>query len=236
MASSYNEPLITSEWARAVFQKGKAAGFTCNYISNGNATRAVLEYIRPYTDGYKIDLKTMRDPTYRKLGGVLRTILDTVQMTHDLGFWVEIVTLVVPGLNDSEEELRDAARFIHSVSPDIPWHVTAFHQDYRMQDHDNTSARQITRAAEIGREEGLHYVYAGNLPGRVGPHENTDCPNCHAPLIERIGYVIRSYTLTPEGACPRCGTRIPGIWPRSKAEVRLGTVADLWARVPRPVR
>lgn len=236
VASSYNEPLITSEWAMATFKLSKAAGFTCMYISNGNATRGVLEYIRPYTDGYKIDLKAMNDKSYRQLGAVLDHVLDGVQMAYGLGFWVEIVTLVVPGFNDSEDELRDAARFIRSVSPDIPWHVTAFHKDYKMQGPDNTDARRLVRAAEIGYEEGLRYVYAGNQPGQVGPYEHTHCPNCHTRLIERFGYVILNYRLTADGNCPKCGTHVPGIWPRSQADVRLGTPADLYFRSPRAVR
>jgi len=236
VASSYNEPLITSEWAVAVFKEAKAAGLTCMYVSNGNATREVLEYIRPYTDGYKIDLKTMRETNYRKLGAVLETVLDGAQMVHEMGFWLEVVTLVIPGFNDSDDELRDAARFLKSLSPDIPWHVTAFHKDYRMTDPDNTDASHLLRAAEIGRQEGLNYVYAGNLPGRVGPHEHTYCPNCHAVLIERFGYVVLSYDITPEGACPHCQTKIAGLWPKSASDVRLGVKADLYARVPRHVR
>jgi pyruvate formate lyase activating enzyme len=236
VASSYNEPLITSEWAIDVFKEAKAAGFTCMYISNGNATRGVLDYIRPYTDGYKIDLKAMNDKSYRKLGGVLDMILDGIRMTHEMGFWVEIVTLIIPGFNSSEAELREAAKFISNVSPDIPWHVTAFHKDYRMQDPDNTDAKQLIRAAEIGYEAGLHYVYAGNLPGRVGKFENTFCPSCHASLIERVGYVITNYRITADGTCPYCQTKIAGIWPKAGDKVNLGTAADLYLRRPRSVR
>lgn len=236
VASSYNEPLITSEWAQAVFRMAKAAGLTTMYVSNGNATREVLDYIRPQTDGYKIDLKTMNDKSYRKLGAVLDHILDGVRMVHERGFWMEIVTLVVPGFNSSEDELRDAAKFIRSVSPDIPWHVTAFHKDYRMRDSDNTNARTLIRAAEIGYEEGLRYVYAGNMAGSVGPYEHTYCPHCKAALIKRFAYVVLDYHLTPEGACPHCQTPIPGIWPKSKKEVRTGTTADLFFRTPRRVR
>ncbi len=236
VASSYNEPLITSEWAMAVFKEAKAAGLTCMYVSNGNATREVLEYIRPYTDGYKIDLKTMREANYRKLGAVLENVLDGVQMVHEMGFWLEVVTLVVPGFNDSDDELRDAARFLKSLSPDIPWHVTAFHKDYRMIDPDNTDARTLIKAAEIGRQEGLNYVYAGNLPGRVGPHEHTYCPNCHQTLVERFGYVVLGYHITPEGTCPHCHTKIPGLWPKSGNDVRVGSPADLYFRIPRPAR
>jgi pyruvate formate lyase activating enzyme len=235
VASSYNEPLITSEWAVEVFQEAKAAGFMCLYVSNGNATREVLEYIRPYTTGYKIDLKTMNDKNYRKLGAVLEHVLDGVRMVHEMGFWLEIVTLVIPGFNDSNDELREAARFLVSLSPDIPWHVTAFHKDYRMTDPADTDSRTLLRAAEIGYEEGLHYVYAGNRPGQVGEFENTRCPTCQKTLIERYGYVILDYQLMPEGNCPHCGTHIPGIFPKSPREVRLGTKADVYFRRPRAV-
>jgi pyruvate formate lyase activating enzyme len=222
VASSYNEPLITSEWAAAVFKEAKAAGFTCMYVSNGNATRQVLEYIRPFTDGYKIDLKTMNDKSYRTLGAVLDRVLDGVRMVHSLGFWLEIVTLVVPGFNDSKEELLDAAQFIKSVSADIPWHLTAFHKDYRMTDPNNTSAKTLIHAAEIGYQEGLNYVYTGNLPGQVGEFENTYCPNCRSPLIKRYGYIIEDYRLTAQGTCPKCNTHIPGIWTSNPKTVRLG--------------
>ena len=123
-------------------------------------------------------------------------------MAHELGLWVEIVTLVVPGFNDSTEELMDAARFIRSVSPDIPWHVTAFHPDYKMTDPPPTSAKTLLRAAEIGQEAGLHYVYAGNIPGRVGEYESTLCPNCQTPLIERTGYVIHALPPHRPGRLP----------------------------------
>jgi pyruvate formate lyase activating enzyme len=212
IASSYNEPLITSEWAMDIFKLGKQAGLSCMYVSNGNATREVLEYLRPYTDAYKIDLKAMRDASYRSLGTPLEHILDSIRRVHQMGFWMEIVTLIVPGFNDSEDELRDAARFITSVSPDIPWHVTAFHADYKMSNTHNTGAPLLVRAAEIGYAEGLHYVYAGNLPGRTATFENTFCPTCHATLIERAGFRVRANHLTPDGACPQCSTPIPGIW------------------------
>lgn len=212
VGSSYNEPLITAEWAIEVFKKAKAEGFRTAFISNGNATQQVLDYLRPWTDCYKIDLKTMSDRNYRQLGGVVDNILDTVKMVHERGFWEEIVTLVIPGFNDSQDELKRAADFIASVSPDIPWHVTAFHQDYHMQDKANTTAAQLIRACEIGREAGLRFVYAGNLPGRVGRWENTFCPHCDELLVERYGYIIRQMNVTPDGTCPSCQTRIPGIW------------------------
>ncbi|HEX8164064.1 MAG TPA: AmmeMemoRadiSam system radical SAM enzyme [Pyrinomonadaceae bacterium] len=212
VGSSYNEPLITAEWAVEVFRKAKAEGFKTAFISNGNATPQVLDYLRPWTDCYKIDLKSMSGRNYRQLGGVVENILETVRMVHERGFWEEIVTLVIPGFNDSEDELRRAADFIASVSPDIPWHVTAFHQDYNMTENANTTAEQLIRACETGRAAGLRYVYAGNLPGRVGRWENTHCPGCDGLLVERHGYLIRRMRVTPEGACPDCATRIPGVW------------------------
>jgi len=234
VASSYNEPLITSEWGAAVFAEAKKAGLTCLYVSNGNATRGVLEYLRPLTDGYKIDLKSMRDKPYRQLGAVLDHILDGIRMVHEMGFWLEVVTLIVPGFNDSEDELRDAAQFLAEISPDIPWHVTAFHKDYRMTDPASTDAAALVRAAEIGYEAGLRYVYAGNRPGQVGDYEHTFCPGCHAALIKRHSYVILDYQLTENGSCPHCATQIAGIFPQNPQDVRLGSAMHL--RRPRPVR
>jgi len=212
VGSSYNEPLITAEWAVEVFKQARPEGFRTAFISNGNATPQVLDFLRPWTDCYKIDLKSMNDKNYRQLGGVVDNILETVQMAHDRGFWEEIVTLVIPGFNDSEDELKRAADFIASVSPDIPWHVTAFHQDYRMTDNANTTAQQLIRACEIGRDAGLRYIYAGNLPGKVGRWENTYCPTCDEILVERHGYLIRRMRVTRKGQCPSCATNIPGIW------------------------
>lgn len=222
IVSSYNEPLITSEWAVSVFQEALKAGLRCAYVSNGNATPEVLRYLRPYLSAYKIDLKTMQDRQYRSLGGVLQHVLDSIRFAHELGLWVEVVTLVVPGFNDSTEELLDAARYIRSVSPDIPWHVTAFHPDYKMLEPEPTSVKTILRAAEIGQEAGLNFVYAGNIPRRVGEYENTYCPACHALLVERTGYTVHGYYLTESGTCPQCGKAVPGVWPENAQQVRLG--------------
>lgn len=213
VASTYNEPLITSEWAVNVFKQARQAGMRTLYISNGNGTKEVIDYLRPHLDGYKIDLKSMRDKTYRQLGAVLQSILDTIRWVHEAGLWLEIVTLVIPGFNDSTEELWDAARYIASVSRDIPWHVTAFHPDYRMTDPPATAAEQLIRAAEIGAEAGLNYVYAGNLPGHVSEWEHTYCPSCRTAVVKRFGYhVIENKLIGTDGACPHCKTKIPGIW------------------------
>ena len=213
IVSTYNEPLITSEWAVSVFKEAKHSGMRCVYISNGNGTREALTYLRPWLDAYKIDLKTMQDKQYRQLGGVLSNVLDTIKLVKELGLWLEVVTLIVPGFNDSNDELWDAARYLVSVSPDIPWHVTAFHPDYRMIDPPPTTVDTLVRAAEIGVEAGLRYVYAGNLPGRVGEWEHTYCPSCHETVVKRQGFhVIENRLAATNGHCPKCHTLIPGVW------------------------
>ena len=209
--STYNEPLITSEWAVAVFREAQAAGFLCSYVSNGNGTAEVLDYIQPFVSLYKVDLKSFRDRHYRELGGTLERVLETIRRLVEIGFWVEIVTLVVPGFNDSDEELLDIARFLVSVSADIPWHVTAFHPDYKMTEPDRTGVKTLLKACEIGASAGLRFVYAGNLPGSVGDWENTRCPGCRALLVERHGYQIVQNRLR-QGACPDCARTIPGVW------------------------
>jgi len=213
LVSSYNEPLITAEWAADIFRLGKQAGLRCAVVSNGHATPECLDFLHPVLDAFKVDLKTMQEKQYHALGGKLSAVLDTIRGAHELGLWVEVVTLLIPGFNDSPEELWEASRFLVSVSPDIPWHVTAFHPDYRRENTPPTSAHALQQAAEIGQEAGLRYVYAGNLPGRVGSLENTFCPACSALLIERRGYHILNYTITPQGTCPKCGKAIAGLWP-----------------------
>jgi pyruvate formate lyase activating enzyme len=211
VTSTYNEPLITSEWAVEIFKAAKRRGLITSYVSNGNGTPEVLDYIRPWVDLYKVDLKSFDDKHYRSLGGVLDRVLDTVKMLVEKGFWLEVVTLIVPGFNDSTEELRSIAEFLASVSPDIPWHVTAFHKDYKMQDPDNTPVSTLVRAAKIGYEMGLNFVYAGNIPGHVGNYENTHCPKCKTLLIERYGFRVLRNNIRG-GSCPKCHTPIPGRW------------------------
>jgi pyruvate formate lyase activating enzyme len=212
VVSTYNEPLITAEWAVAIFKQARQAGLMTGFVSNGNATPQVLEYLRPWLDLYKVDLKSFNDRDYRQLGGRLQPVLDSIRRIYEMGFWLEVVTLVVPGFNDSDEELGQIASFLSGISPDIPWHVTAFHKDYKMTDPDDTPPETLLRAAEIGRRAGLRYVYAGNLPGMVGDHENTRCPNCGKTLVRRYGYRILENKLRNSGRCPSCSTLIPGRW------------------------
>jgi len=212
LVSTYNEPLITSEWAVAVFREAKAAGLLTGFVSNGNGTPQVLEYLRPWLDLYKVDLKSFDDRHYHELGGRIGPILDSIRRIYQMGLWLEIVTLLIPGFNDSNDELRRLTEFVAGVSPDIPWHVTAFHADYKMDGQRNTTREDLLRAAEVGRNAGLRFIYAGNLPGQVRDLEHTHCPQCREPLIRRYGYFIKDYRLTPEGRCPSCATQIPGRW------------------------
>jgi pyruvate formate lyase activating enzyme len=228
VVSSYNEPLITAEWAAAIFRSARARGCKTAIVSNGNATPEVLGYLRPHLDGMKIDLKAMRDATYRKLGGVLKNTLDTIQAAHGAGLWVEVVTLLIPDLNDDPAEVWEAARFLAGVSADIPWHVTAYHPEYHYESSRPTNAADLTKAAEIGQEAGLRYVYAGNLPGMVRELEDTFCPACRHALIRRRGYSILEYRLRDDGKCPDCGEILAGIWRRPAASLEK-------SRAPKPV-
>jgi pyruvate formate lyase activating enzyme len=211
LVSTYNEPLITAEWAVSIFREARAAGLKTAFVSNGNGTPQVLDYIRPFIDFYKVDLKSFDDRHYRQLGGRIGPILDTIRRLREMGVWLEVVTLLIPGFNDSDDELRRLADFLASVSADIPWHVTAFHKDYKMSGPE-TRPEDLMRAAEIGTNAGLHFVYAGNLPGRVGNLENTCCHNCGHRLIQRHGYFIQAYEITADGCCPRCLVAVPGRW------------------------
>ncbi|MFO7769049.1 MAG: AmmeMemoRadiSam system radical SAM enzyme [bacterium] len=211
VTSTYNEPLITAEWAAEVFRVAKEEGLRTAFVSNGNATPGVLEYLDPHLDLYKVDLKAFTDEAYRRLGGKLEPVLETIRRLAAMDVWLEVVTLLIPGMNDSDTEIRELTGFLAEVSPDIPWHVTAFHPDYRMQDPPATTIAGLRHAASIGRESGLRFVYAGNLPGGAGEWEDTHCPSCGFRLVERSGFRIRE-DRTRGGRCPDCGAAVPGVW------------------------
>ncbi len=221
VVSTYNEPLITADWSCTVFEKAREAGLACGFVSNGNATPEVLEYIRPFVSLYKVDLKGFRDSGYRTLGCTLGNVLKSIQRIKDMGFWLEIVTLVIPGFNDSEEELRDIARFVASISTDIPWHVTAYHPDYKMGGS-RTQADTLIRAYDYGKEAGLNFVYPGNIAGAVGDREHTFCPDCGERIIERSGFTVRNNAMR-EGRCFACESVIPGVWEAQAPTRSVGT-------------
>lgn len=233
VTSTYNEPLITSEWAVSIFKQAKERGFLTAYVSNGNGTPEVLDYLQPWVDLYKVDLKSFRDKNYRELGGLLVNVLETIQGLKARGFWLEIVTLVIPDFNDSQEELQEMAEFLVSVDPFIPWHLTAFHSDYKMLDKENTNIKTLIKAAETGKKVGLKYVYIGNVAGRVGGWENTWCHNCNELLIERYAYHIKQFSLQ-NGKCPKCQTIIPGRWssPRFPLDYKISKTNG-WVRALR---
>ena len=211
VVSTYNEPLITSEWAVEVFKEARRRGLRTAFVSNGHGTPEVIEYLSPWVDFYKIDLKTFSEKNYRRLGGNLPAVLDTIRRVSLAGMWTEIVTLVIPDYNDSDKELSDIAQFLASISTDIPWHVTAFHPDYKMQDRGRTSVSALLRACEKGKQAGLKFVYLGNMPGRVENAENTYCPECGEPLVIRIGFRVKNNYLQ-DGCCPKCREPIAGRW------------------------
>ena len=211
MVSTYNEPLITADWAIEVFKLATAEGIVCGFVSNGHGTPEVLEFIRPYVSLINIDLKCFSDRSYRRLGGILQNVLDTIRRAKEMDFWVEVVTLVVPGFNDSDDELKQIADYVAGISCDIPWHVTAFHPDYKMTDPPRTPASTLIRAYDIGKAAGLKHVYPGNSPGGVGKRENTYCPSCERLLIRRRGFIVEENKMKG-GACPHCKEKIAGVW------------------------
>ena len=206
---TYNEPTIFWPFAKDVAILAKANGLKNVFVSNGFETPELIEDAKGLIDAFNIDIKGFKSDYYKKyLKGNLAGVLDTLKLLKKNKFWVECTTLIVPGDNDSDDELRDIARFIaKELDVDTPWHISAFHPDYKVLDKGATPLETLQRAYEIGKEEGLHYIYMGNVMLPI----NTYCPNCHELLIERIGYSIKQYKLV-DGKCFHCKTKIAGIW------------------------
>ncbi|MGC9356470.1 MAG: AmmeMemoRadiSam system radical SAM enzyme [Anaerolineae bacterium] len=211
IAYTYNEPTVFFEYTYDTAKLAHGQGITNVYVSNGFMSQEALEAIVPYLDGINVDLKGFSDDLYRtytdaRLAPVKRNI---AYIAKDTDVWIEVTTLLIPGLNDSNEELRALATWLAEISPDLPWHVTAFYPTYQMQDRPRTAPSTLQRAHQIGKDAGLRFVYVGNIldPDR----ENTYCPQCHTLLIKRWGYRTHTYWKVP-GTCPTCGTVIPGRW------------------------
>ncbi len=206
---TYTEPTIFFEFAYDCAKLARQKGIRNVFVSNGYTTPEATKVIAPYLDGNNIDLKG-NDDFYKKLCGArVGPVKETIRLMKELGVWVEVTTLIIPDYNDSEEDLREIAGFIASVSPSIPWHVTQFYPTYKLTDKPRTPVKTLRRAREIGAEAGLKYVYEGNVPGEGG--ENTYCPNCRELLIGRFGFSIGEIKIR-EAKCPKCGTAIEGVW------------------------
>ncbi|HSH00420.1 MAG TPA: AmmeMemoRadiSam system radical SAM enzyme, partial [candidate division Zixibacteria bacterium] len=210
VAFTYSEPTIFYEYAYDTACLAHAEGIHGVFVSNGFICEKPLQQLRPYVQAFNVDLKGF-DPNYyrRELGARLEPVLDAIRLIHALGFWLEITTLIIPGRNDSDDELTRIAEFIAGIDPDIPWHLTAFHPDYKMNDRPRTPVEIMRRARAIGGKAGLRFVYTNNLPGDNG--ESTYCPQCDVRLIHRIGFQVLFNRLSG-GACPDCGTPVPGVW------------------------
>ncbi len=207
---TYVEPTVFVEFALDCARLGKKAGLRNILVSNGYTSEAATREFAPSLDGSNIDLKSFSDDFYREICGArLKPVLDTIKLMSRLGVWVEITTLIIPGLNDSEAELSQIAAFIAGVDTEIPWHVSRFHPTYKLTNTPPTPITTLARARDIGRKAGLVHVYTGNIPGNK--NENTLCPKCGAILIERTGFISRQSGIS-EGVCRNCGQELAGVW------------------------
>ncbi|HLA81365.1 MAG TPA: AmmeMemoRadiSam system radical SAM enzyme [Thermoleophilia bacterium] len=205
---TYTEPTIFYEYARDCARLGTVAGLKNVFVTNGYMTAQTLRDINGDLHGANVDLKAFSDDFYRRMAGArLKPVLDSIRRLWEMGVWVEVTTLLIPGHNDSPDELRRLAAFLVSVSPDIPWHVSRFYPTYRLLDAAPTPVASVELALQIGREEGIRYVYGGNIPGHSS--ESTMCPDCGETVIERRGFSLMR-NAAPEGRCPRCSEPIAG--------------------------
>ena len=206
---TYTEPTIFFEFAYDCARLAHEKGIRNVFVSNGYTGAEAVRLIAPYLDANNIDLKGS-DTFYKKICKArLEPVKQTIRLMKELGVWVEVTTLVIPGHNDSDKDLTDIAEFIVSVDPSVPWHVSRFYPTYLLTDKPPTPVKTLKRALDIGYQKGLHYIYAGNVPG--GGEENTRCPSCKAVLIERYGFQILQNRIQDD-KCPECKFHIDGVW------------------------
>jgi pyruvate formate lyase activating enzyme len=209
MSYTFIEPTIFYELAFDTAVLARERGLKNNFVTNGFIGQAALRELATVLDAANIDLKFFKEETYRRISRArLQPILDAIRLYHELGVWIEVTTLVIPGINDSDDELTSIAEFVRSVGPEVPWHVSAFFPAYKMTETPSTTVATLRRARDIGLAAGLRYVYEGNVPGEGG--ENTICYKCKTLLVERYGFFVRSNRIH-EGRCPECGTQVDGI-------------------------
>ena len=205
---TYTEPTIFFEYAYDTARLARAAGLRNVFVTNGYMTRQALDTVKPYLDAANVDLKSFSDDSYRKTCKArLQPVLDTIAAMHELGIWQEVTTLVIPGENDSDEELTKIAEFLSRIDVHIPWHISQFHPDYKFDGHAATPIETLRRAKEIGKKAGLRYIYLGNV--REGT--NTTCHQCQEPVVERRCMGLNEFRLK-NGRCPVCGAEISGVW------------------------
>lgn len=210
IAYTYNEPTIWTEYAMDIAKLANQAGLKNIYVSNGYLSPECAEFVAPYLDAINIDLKSFSEDFYNRIcHAKLQPVLNTIKKIHELNIWEEITTLLIPEKNDSEEELKQIAFFIASISPNIPWHISAFHGDYKMADHQDTSLESLLKAWEIGKSAGLNYVYLGNV--NIKKQANTYCAACGKIILER-DYLSLTKTNLVGDRCKYCGNKIPGVF------------------------
>ena len=213
IAYTYNEPIVYFEYTYDTAKLAHEKGLKNIYVTSGFETRKAIDELAPYIDAMNIDIKYFNDESYQKIScGRLKPVLEAIKYAHSKGIWIETTTLIIPGINDSDEELRDIAKFQADIDPNMPWHISRFHPDYKMLDRPPTPIETLRRAYDIGKEEGLNFIYVGNYPDE--DRESTYCPKCGYKVIDRYGYIgeIVHNHLTEDGRCPKCNTQIPGVW------------------------
>jgi len=209
IAYTYTEPTIFFEYNYDIALLARDAGLANLYVTNGFMTPMMLEAIHPFLDAANVDLKAFRDETYRRfVGARLQPVLDSLKLMKQMGVWVEVTTLIIPGLNDGPQELQDIAQFIAlELGAETPWHVSRFFPAHKMRDVPPTPEPTLMQAMKIGKTAGLHYVYAGNTTDAG----TTVCHLCGEPLVQRVGYAIQANHVTPDGRCPQCGAVVAGV-------------------------
>ena len=213
IAYTYNEPIVFFEYTYDTAKLAHEKGLKNIYVTSGYETHEALDLLEPYIDGMNIDIKSFSNEFYKEIcGAKLKPILECVKYAHSKGIWIEITTLLIPGKNDSDEEIREIAKFIASVDTAIPWHLSAFHPMYKMLNVPRTLASRLRRAYKIGQEEGLKYLYVGNVDDK--DHESTYCPECSTRVVDRKGHIGQFVTnnLNKNGTCRHCGYRLEGVW------------------------
>ncbi len=213
IAYTYNEPIVFFEYTYDTAKFAHEKGLKNIYVTSGYETHKAIDLLAPYIDGMNIDIKSFSDEFYKEICGArLKPVLEAVKYAHEKGIWVEITTLLIQGKNDSDEEIRSIAKFIADLDPSIPWHLSAFHPMYKMLDVERTPESTLLRAYKIGQEEGLKYLYIGNVDNE--DYESTYCPSCKKRVIDRSGNIGQFVTneLDEKGVCPYCNYQLEGVW------------------------